>query len=267
VRTRRLVSSLTAALAVLVLVESPSASDLTITGTFSFRDNRSANSFGGAAGDLNILGAVSITPSGAGTSANATQGATTINLTFLPFTFFPNNYSAGPAFNAALTGPWSINATDASGTLSAPTPSIASPQLLPFVTNIQILGGGLTPTITWTLPNFTGFDPDRILVRVLDVDRNVVGSVKDIIFDSTALSTATTSFVIPPGLLQGGRRYAFDIIIDDRETPPAGGPAFTENRSETFSAVYTAVPEPGSLALLATGLGALLILRQRSRRR
>jgi len=258
---------LTAALAVLVLVEAPSASDLTITTTFSFRDNRTANPVGVAAGDLDVLGAVSVTPSGAGTSVTATQGGSTLNLTFVPSTFFPNNYAASTAFNAGLAGPWSINATDASGTLSAPTPSIASPQLLPFVTNIQILGGGLTPTITWTLPNFTGFDPDRILVRVWDLDRNVVGSVKDIIFDSTALSTATTSFVIPSGLLQGGRRYAFDIMIDDRETPPTGGPAFTENRSETFSAVYTAVPEPGSLALLATGLGALLILRQRSRRR
>ena len=259
--TRRLVLLLAAALPVLVLGESASATDISITSPINFRDNRPTNPVGNTSGDLLIVGAVSITPSGAGTTGTATQGGTTLDLSFIPDTVFPNQYAASTPFNAALTGPWSINATDATGTLSVLTNSIASPQLLPLAGNVQVVGTGLRPTITWTLPDFTGFDPDRIQLRVWDLDRITFGTRRDVIFNSANLNTTTTSFVIPANLLKAGGNYAFDVIIDDFEG------AFVENRSEAFSAVFRPVPEPGSLGLLVTGLAALSIVRRRLHRR
>jgi hypothetical protein len=98
------------------------ATDITISGQFNFRDNRGPNPVGVTPGDRDLFGASSITPSGAGTTVVATQGAVTLNVPFLPFTILPNSYSTSRPFDAALIGPWTITATDAAGPVTALTP-------------------------------------------------------------------------------------------------------------------------------------------------
>ena len=68
------------------------ATDITIAGQFNFTDNRSVNPAGAVSGYLIAVGATGITPSGPGTTVQATQGTTTISPAFLPSTAFPNNY-------------------------------------------------------------------------------------------------------------------------------------------------------------------------------
>ncbi|MDO8477054.1 MAG: hypothetical protein Q7W02_12840 [Candidatus Rokubacteria bacterium] len=59
---------------------------LTITNQFQFRENRGPNTLGFTPGDQHVVGANTITPSGDGTAAEATQGAVTRLLPFFPST-------------------------------------------------------------------------------------------------------------------------------------------------------------------------------------
>jgi hypothetical protein len=104
------------------------AEAITIDTPFNFRDNRGPNIVGGITGDINIFGALNVVPSGAGTSATAMQGSTTLDLPFVPLTPMPNQYLAAIPFNPSLTGAWTITATDSSGSVSgADKPHSESP--------------------------------------------------------------------------------------------------------------------------------------------
>src|SRR5215467_10336148 len=85
-----------------VCVASALATDISITSPFNFTDNRNPNFPGAIPGYLINVGAVSITPSGSGTTVQAAQGATTINLPFRPSTASPNNYFDFVTFNLSL---------------------------------------------------------------------------------------------------------------------------------------------------------------------
>jgi hypothetical protein len=209
------------------------------------------------AGDLNFVGATNIIPSGSGTTAQATQGATTVSV--------PNNYAATFAFDPLLTGSWTLTATDVAGPVSVTANAIPNPELIPFVTNLQITGPLLTPHISWTLPDLTGLGVTRLSFRVRDLNRFSIDSVTEQIFQSAFLVPTTTSFDIPNNVLALGGRYSFDILLDNVVTPPSG-PAFLQNRSETFTGVYS-TPEPATLFVLVLGVAGLAALgRERSRR-
>lgn len=240
------------------------ATDISITGQFNFRDNRSPNPAGAVAGDVIAFGATGITPSGSGTTVQAAQGATTIGLSFLPSTAFPNNYFAVISFNPLLTGAWTITATDAAGPVSVLTNAIPNPELIPLVNNLQVSGVLLTPRISWTLPDFTGLGVTRIFLRVRDLD-NFINGASDIIFSSQNLAPTATLFDIPGNVLQPGKRYSFDVLVDNLVTPQSG-PTFLQNRSETFTGVYS-TPEPSTLLLLGVGLAWLTGLTRRRHRR
>jgi hypothetical protein len=243
------------------------ATDITISIPGSFRDNRGPNPVGTTPGDRDIVSGFSITPSGPGTTAVATQGAVTLNLPFLPFTAQPNNYSSSIPFDPALVGAWTITATTAAGPVTALTNPIPNPEVIPLVTNLQVIGTGVTPTVSWTLPDLTGLGVDRALIRVWDLDRTVFGSVKDIIFTSQNLPVAPIAFTfVNNGLLHVGGHYAFDVILDDF-TSVNGGPVFLQNRSETFTqTAFSPVPEPSTLGLMIFSVGALtgLAVRRKS---
>ena len=154
---------------------------------------------------------------------------------------------------AASSPPWGFVATDTSGSASGFFPTIQDPELLPFAFDVEASDHGTTPTITWSLPNLSGFDVDRIRLRAIDAAN---GSQ---IFQ-TNLAAEATSFTLPAGVLLAGHSYYYRVILEDLNN---GSP---ENRSNAFSAVGTAVPEPGSLGLLALALLATAMAIQRRRR-
>ena len=155
------------------------------------------------------------------------------------------------AFAASLP-PWGFVATDTSGSVSGFFPTIEDPELLPFASDVQVSDHGATPTITWSLPNLSGFDIDRIRLRAIDAASGAQ------IFQTNLMADAT-SFTLPGGALLAGRSYFYRVILEDLNN------GLIENRSNAFSAAATTVtvPEPGTLGLIAVTLlaGALRIRR------
>jgi hypothetical protein len=178
-------------------------------------------------------------------SAVATQGALVRPLDFFTGPIFAEKNFERLLTNTTLIGGWNLVATDSSGSANGFFAPIVEPEFLPLMQNVQVLGTGTTPTVTWQLPSFSGFDPERIRVRA------VIAATGVQIFQSAVLPTTTTSFTFADGLLQQGTGYVFRILLEDIES------AGLENRSNTFSGVYAPVPEPQSWALLLAGVLAL----------
>lgn len=245
-----------------------------ITTPFNQHENVGANPLGVGTGERQNFGAVSISPANAGTTATATQGGPTFDLFRLPLTLFPELYSRSILCSPCPTGSWTISATDGSGVAVATTPPTPSPQLLPLVQNLHVVGDGLTPTIKWTLPDLTGFDVDRIRVRAWHDDVDVQGfngatpvfTINDLFFQSALLPANATQFTVPLGVLEKHRPYIFEVFLEDFEVITGFG-TFIENRSRTFTQTPFEVAEPASLLLLAAGVLGLGIVTKKRRGR
>jgi hypothetical protein len=223
-----------------------------------FRWNIGPNSIGLPLGDQQFVGIINVSPT-AGTAVSAAQGAVTRPLPFTPFTLFPTQFRSLDPFDPSLTGAWSITATngpDVAGPLL--TNPIANPQLLPFAQNLQVVGTGSTPTVTWALPDLTGIDVNQLRFWVSN------DATDDVILN-TVLPLATTAFGIPGGLLVPGVPYVFAVHLQDTEVFPLVANTL-ENRSTAFTQSAYFVPEPGTGALLGAGLAALASRRRRGGR-
>jgi hypothetical protein len=176
-------------------------------------------------------------------SVQATQGLLTLPLNYNPRTaalFDPlfNRYI--PLAEARPEIGWTITATDSTGTTDPTfTEGIANPVLLPFVTGITVSDSSTTPTVSWTLPDLTGFSVDEIRLRIIDA------STEANLFESTPLPIATTSFMVPNGILTSGKSYVYRVILDQNF-----------EWSSTFSGV-TRVPEPGALVVVLAALASI----------
>jgi len=212
----------------------------TFNSAYQFRWNIGPNSVGLPQGDQQYVGILNVSPI-AGTAVTATQGAVTRPLPFTPFTAFPTQFRSLQPFDPTLTGGWwitALNGADGAGPiLAAP---IATPQLVPLATNLQIVGSGATPTVTWSLPDLTGINVSVLRFRVHDdaTDDTLLG---------ISLPVSTTSFAIPVGLLAPGVSYIFQVNLD-------GG----ENVSSAFTQTPYVVPEPGTAVLFGLGLAGLV---------
>src|SRR2546426_517028 len=167
-----------------------------------------------------------VSPSGFPTIVTATQGGTTVSLVFVESPTLPDNYVGVLPFDPSLTGAWSITATrgpDAAGPVL--TNVIPHPQVLPLVQGLQIIGTGLTPMLTWSLPDLSGLTANATSVTVWSGDTPGAQSLAN--FNLLALQT---QFTIPPGTLQVGRSYVFAVTLGDVE-----GPLGLVNDSEAFT--------------------------------
>jgi hypothetical protein len=217
-----------------------------ITRTAFFTENIGPNvNFGPSAGQYLQLD-LGYSSSGSAASAFATATYSLNPSVVLPLFYYSGGIFPGGNFdiftsNVTRTAAWNVRVTDNTGTGTGILPAIASPEFIPLLANLQVLGNGTTPTLNWVLPDLTGFDVDRIRVRVIDALTDIQ------IFTSVNLAANATSYVLPSGVLQNGRNYEFRVLLEDLEN------GFLENRSNTFIQ-YSAVPEPAMAVLLGLAL-------------
>ena len=199
---------------------------------FMFRDIRGANDVGIAQGDRFQFGA-DIVGGSATTFLGATYGpqdffiVSPAQLPCGPLTVDPN-FCSRTTDSANVLGtttnpitrlqPWTIsfeNLTDPLLAVSGPSLT-GTDVVVPFPKNVTISNSGLTPTISWTIPN--GFVPDGFRVQIFDRDTFRPGTTAADVIQTQILLPTATSFTIPAGVLQANGHY--DINLQVVETRP-----------------------------------------------
>ena len=213
----------------------------TVSGSFEFLDNRSANDAGIGAGVRIQFGENVVIPNGiAGTTATATLGNRTIPLPALNEGVNPNFFSTAVGDNATNRGSWALNFTNGADAASASTPSVSAALTpLPFVTSVSVGGTGLTPMLHWTN---TASALDAVAIRVRDngVTAALNGTLNASVIALNYFTSTTNSYQIPTGLLTAGHAYSFEIDQLQTRTPfnvnASTGATFvsTLNQSRSF---------------------------------
>jgi MYXO-CTERM domain-containing protein len=131
--------------------------------------------------------------------------------------------------------PWTLTFQNGPDSLQVQGPPLAGTDaVVPFPVNVTISNSGLTPTISWTIPN--GFVPDGFRVQIFDRDRLIPNTGQADIIQSQNLAPSATSFTIPGGVLQPNGHYDINFqVIETRlnnATPdPTDHLPFTGNPS------------------------------------
>ena len=263
-----------------------------ISGDFLFTENRGPNPVLSSGHKL-VLGATNITPSGAGTSAQATHvpagSGPDFALPFVPTPVFPNQYATVKAYGGE-TGQWDIAATDGSGTTVKRTHLLDDVQLLPLLTGGKASGPRLTPHLTWdpvdpaAFPSFchtpgfpgpgqpcqlgTDFYNYQISIRIIVPS---VGNPARTVFNSNAIPTTNpatslptpTVFDVPAGVLQEDQDYLleFRLLHADLEQiilNPDGSINRFVSPLENRSAAYLPHTTPAPSTWLLTAAGVLV---------
>ena len=204
-----------------------------VNGTVNmFRDSRGANNVGIGQGDLFQYGA-DVVGGSAGTSLGATYGGPPLNPPAFtdaqsscnPLAVNQNFCSNSTAFNTnRVAQPWTLRFQRTGETpVLVGGPSLAGTEVaVPFPVNVTIVGGGLSPTISWTIPG--GFAADAVRVNIFDRNAILASGQADIIH-SFAIASNAGSYAIPAALTSGrslalGGDYVFNVqLIDTRGDP------------------------------------------------
>jgi hypothetical protein len=180
-------------------------------------------------------------------SVQAVQGGTTLSLDptgpLFPFLDGYHTYYRFIDFDPSLTGAWEIIPTDSTGTgPSTFTNAFVEPEFVPLVKDIKVQGTSLGTTVTWTLPNLAGFDVDGLHFCVIEAasGRHIWN------YSGNLPPLQTTSFTVPPGVMQVGVDYVYRVGLVDVE-----GSDVEENVSLAYSQPFrfTALATSGDFNL------------------
>lgn len=259
----------------------PAVSDL-----FALRLNNSANSNNLATGDILVWGANDVRPYGVGlneASFGVTRqcppglACTSISdpdfvrqsLFLRNWTLRPDQYFASRPYTLDLANPWTLVLSStpsfAAGTNTVVnTPAVGSVDLMPFVKQMSASGTGVTPTISWQLPE-NAPRIDAIRIRVFDRSNPITVVSKDpgnprsfqqadLIFEQM-VSGSTTSLPLPASwILPNGQsrslafnsQYSIDIALEQNRTTD-GTPV--SRSSSYFDFTPLNLPGIGNIAL------------------
>ncbi len=225
---RRFGFSLVAALAVVFILSSVPATHaaaITVFNTFHFRDTWSPNSIG-PSGDRLTFGA-DLVPNpkpdnsgDKGTTVTATQGSTTVSLSYIYAPAFPDQFVRSIPYDPNLTGQWTLTVKNGSDTAIVQTQAVGlDTQAIPFVKSMSLSPGGTEPTFNWTYPDAGAFESASVFIWDL-TNRTPVGGPRliHVVFN---LPLASGSYVVPPVLssgemLQFWNNYSVAIQLDHR---------------------------------------------------
>jgi len=142
-----------------------SSSNISILSASIIRDLLGTNSIGWTPGDrLSISAQVEPVSETVVTATNLDTGYS-IQLGYIGGTP-PNEFGRKIAYDPALTGAWLITATNGPDVVTAPTNEIGDVGPMPFLSNVQIVGTGLTPTISWAEP--VNPDAGSVFLNIID---------------------------------------------------------------------------------------------------
>lgn len=205
-----------------------------VNGTVNmFRDSRGANDVRVTAGERFQFGA-DVVGGSAGVSIGATYGptgATVSQFACAPLTVAPNFCTRSTAYNANRLQPWTLRFTRGADTLELAGPSLlGTEQPVPFPVSVTLAGSGLTPTVSWVVPN--AFAPDGFRVNVFDKNRVLPTGGIDIVH-SVAIAANATAYTLPATFSSGlalaeGGNYTINLqLIETRNHV-----AFTGNNAQ-----------------------------------
>lgn len=205
--------------ALLLCVTAASASVVTVSGTFNFLDNRSANSINLGAGVFKTFGAHAAAADGndAGTTGTATQGIHGVTLNYEPFNVDPQHFVASRPAGSVPNGQWDLTFTNGSDTnATKKTPGLAGATLIPFVSAMSISGSGSAPTLSWTLPSGAPINAQSMTIRDTTdlIGQGGVGGggVANVVYSQDI--TGATSFTIPTALnLDPTKLYSVELDL------------------------------------------------------
>jgi len=242
--SRLMSQSLMAAAALGALASMPTQAQpivLSANSIYMFRDFRGANDVGVGGGDVFQFGA-NVSGGSSGVSLGATYpptGFTVSQFGCSPLAVNPNFCARTTPFNINRLDPWTLRFTRGADLLEVAGPSMAgTEQPVPFPVSVTLSGSGVTPTVSWVVPN--GFAPDGYRIQVFDKSRILSNGSADIVH-SISVSPGSTSYTLPSVFSSGlplvlGGNYAINFqVVETR-----GHVAFTNsnaqilNRSNSF---------------------------------
>jgi hypothetical protein len=211
-----------------------------------FRDIRGANDVGIAAGDRLQYGADIVGGSlGVSLGAVAATGFVDVTTPCSPLAVNTGFCANSTAYNAARLNPWQFNFTRGAESLSVTGPTVVGASNVPFPISVTLSGTGLTPTISWQVPNFT---PDGFRVNVYDKNNIRQGTGQADIILSTAVAPNATSFTLPGNI---GLTTTGNYTIDFQVIETRGHVAFTNNNAQILSrsnSFFAFTPLSGSVS-------------------
>ena len=193
------------------------------------RDSRGANNVGQTAGEFFQYGA-DVLGGSAGTTLGisypGTPGITQNQFACSPLAVSATFCSRSIGFNAnRIAQPWLLRfERTGESALVVNGPSLAGTETaVPFPVNVTISGSGLTPTLSWTIPD--GFTPDAVRINIRDRESFLASGTADVIH-SIAVAANSGSYTIPARLNSGqtlhfGGDYSFNIQLIDTRGDPA----------------------------------------------
>jgi hypothetical protein len=253
------------------------AAPITVSQGYQFLDNRSPNFLGIGAGVVQQFGSTCVVLAGnpctpqdlanaQGTSVTATQGASTLALSFVASALTSNHWARAGAPAALPDGSWTITATNGTDTASANTPTLVGATVLGFAQGAAIVQNDQAPTFSWSLPSLTGGGAiDAVTFLIRDV-ADVRNGISTIIYRQS-LVPSVTSFTVAPGgpgfvlgnALQFGRQYAVELQLQDTRNNTTNGAFFNVlSQSRTFLSftLSDTIAAPQYLPMVDTSSGS-----------
>ena len=206
-----------------------------------FRDTRGANDIGIGQGDRIQFGA-NVVGGSLGTTLGATYGPTGFvvpQFACSPLQISPSFCARTTAFDGSRLDPWTLRfARPGAETLEVAGPSLrGAEQAVPFPVSVTLSGSGLTPTVSWIIPD--GFVPDAFRINVHDKNLLAADGRPDQVHSANLLPTATSYTM--PSVFSGGRplvvggNYAITLqLIETRGHVPLQGNQDILRRSSSF---------------------------------
>ncbi len=269
-----------AAFALAVSVPAAQAVDLSAQFPYNFRDNSFGLLAGQPARDIIVFGAFVVTPNSlAGTTGTYSQLNTISGtpvagaLPGTPYTANPNVFETIVPYSEGLKGSWQFEFTNGSQTASLATGPLGTVGSMPLAENVQIIGNGATPTVTWSVPAMPqDVRHDKTQIFVFE---RLSDTTFDILHLGPYLDPTTTSAVVPANLIadpflatvpelsiQPGKTYV--VAVNFVQLDDAGNPSTRSLHGVDYT--MQPIPEPSTIALLFAGLGAVGFAASRRRR-